>query len=473
MPDRNLGEARAEQYNIDYSVEYPASPNEHDAWGIGGFASHPGSDNPVLTAGDFTLSTGEPVDTVADPFVVRDGSTFYMFVEAKESTTPAQNIHYATSDNGLDWTEQGEAISTTNDDSYPIVVKHNGNWYMMPMEAGVSSFDVYIADTFPGSWSVDTTITIPTNAAFDGTIFRYNGLWWLCWGDQDTNNNDNIRLAYNDTFPADSFTEHPSSPIRAAGTNERPGGRPIVHDDYVDIPLQVKVDGNYGRQVRMYRITTLDTSNYADVEHGNSPILQGNGARSASWDLWNGGRMHHFDPILTERGEISMLYVDGSKGSGPWSVGVFAPTSKEPIQAEMGLSTAQTVTSGSTETLQLDEILFDSHRQVATGNYTWTAPQDGLYRIYGQLGMDYNLGSNNRITLDLMDDGSNSRIRRSNTNGIANVQFQSVELQSRLVYLSSSQTVRFDVENTAGSNIDILDGNDQSGIVIERVDSRV
>src|SRR5271170_8452544 len=61
----------------------------------------PGVTNPVLTARDVNDVSAR---YVADPFMIRKGSGWYMFFEVLDETTGRGKIAYAESANTLNWT---------------------------------------------------------------------------------------------------------------------------------------------------------------------------------------------------------------------------------------------------------------------------------------------------------------------------------------------------------------------------------
>lgn len=464
-----------EHVQFDYSSDYPASPRQPDGYGWPAFGSHPKVDNPVFTAGDFDLSTGEAVETVADPFIVRDGGTFYMFFEAKETVTPAQTIHYATSGDGLTWSHQGEMFSSENNDSFPHVFKENGTWYMVPMDAGRSTIPIYEGNPFPTSWSLVSELTIPSSKASDYTVWQYGGLWWAAWEDTNSDGNDVVRLAFNDSLTDDSYTEHPSSPIRSGSSspNERPGGRPIVHDDYVDIPMQQNSSGGtYGYHLNMYRITELTTDTYTEHEIAGNPLLQGNQSFQGGADTWNSVRMHHIDTILNSYGDVSFAVVDGATGAGPWSVGIVAPTSRSPVSVQLGTSSGQTFSDGSTTVLQLDQSFIDTHNQHDESNYTWTAPRSGYYNLSLQIGTQ-DASSTGRVTVDVENLTTGSLPIRTNTTLNSTPTYSSLFIPRRQLYLSSGDEIQVSILNESGGSFEISSGNDQTELILNYVNTLV
>ena len=63
-------------------------------------APHPGARNPVLTRHEVTDIA---VAVVADPFIVRDGAQWLMFIEVKNAETRHREIALARSSDGVAW----------------------------------------------------------------------------------------------------------------------------------------------------------------------------------------------------------------------------------------------------------------------------------------------------------------------------------------------------------------------------------
>lgn len=447
----------------------PIEPRQKESYAFPELGEHPAAENPIFTAGDFNLSSGEPVETVADPFVVHDRGTFYLFMEAKESTTPEQNIHYATSTDGLDWTHQGEVLSTAGNMSYPQVFKHEGQWYMTPDDTNdLDETSVYKADQFPTDWSKVGSLSFMQYDANDTTIFKHNGLFWCLWEGGDGAGNNQLRIAYSDDFPNfDGWIEHPSSPIRDTSSVERPAGRPIASDDHVDYFIQAEVNGVYGYETRAYRINELTKTSLVEEELDNSPIA----GPTHRTDSWNGIRMHHLDAVMSNSGEISFAIVDGGTGSGQWSLGVYAPVSTLPQVAKLGMSTGQTISSGSGPvSVNIDEASTDTTDSF--DGTVWTCPKTGYYEVSGQLGIQWLDTGSARVTVDFMNRTTASRESRTSTAAIGGVTYQSLPLAPRTLYLEQGDTFGLNVDNTGASSMDILSGSDQTELTIKRVNGR-
>lgn len=284
---------------------------------------HPDVSNPVLTPADVT-DREEPTG-VADPFLAYEDGTYHMFFEVLADDNTAQSgvedevIAHARSADGLDWEYTGVVVDDPGHLALPHVFEWRGEWYMVP--DGGSGADkhfgggiarVYRADSFPSEWSLVDRPLMRMGMS-DPVVFPKDDTWYLLGGISDENGyyHGNC-LYYADSLVDAGWREHPASPVHhpAVPANEpnrvaRPGGRPIVHDGYVDVFFQDCV-ARYGDKVRAYRITDLSPETYVARELPSSPVVE---ARNDGG--WRDEMMHHVDPGLAYAGVKNVVGVDG------------------------------------------------------------------------------------------------------------------------------------------------------------------
>lgn len=236
--------------------------------------------NPVLTAKDVT---DVPAEFVADPFMVKNDSGWYMFFEVMNARTDQGDIGLAISNDGLSWTYEQIILDESFHLSYPYVFKWKNEYYMIPASHQAYSIRLYKAVVFPAKWSYVKTLI--HRDCVDSSILCYNDKWWIFTADRD----DVLCLYYANNLMG-PWIEHPKSPIIAGNANiARPGGRVLIYDGRIfryaqdDVPV-------YGNQVWMFEITELTTASYAEKKVDENPVLK------ASGDGWNAEGMHHIDP---------------------------------------------------------------------------------------------------------------------------------------------------------------------------------
>ena len=244
-----------------------------------------GINNPVLTASDVT---DFEADIIADPFMVREGDTWYMFFEV--ANDQRVEIALATSGDGLHWTYKQVVIREPFIMSFPYVFKWENEYYMIPETHHANAIRLYKAHSFPTGWSLAGELV--KGIYVDPAIVRYEDKWWLFAA--DVLGNDTLRLFYADDLMG-PWVEHPRSPVVSGDDRiARPGGRVIVYENKV-IRYPQDDSGFYGRAVRAFVIDELSTTEYKEHEVEASPVLTGS-AKWFTWSNWNAKGMHTIDP---------------------------------------------------------------------------------------------------------------------------------------------------------------------------------
>jgi len=267
----------------------------------------PGVANPVLTAADVT---DVEASFVADPFMFYENDTWYMFFEVFIPALGHADIGLATSLDGLSWNYEGIVLSDGEHHSYPLILKYDGRYYLVPESHLSEEVRVYESTNFPYDWTYVSTI-VSGRPFVDPSIFRYNTKWWMFIGETS---NSYCYLYYSDDLLS-GWVEHPMSPIVDGDASKaRPAGRSFVFDKDRIIRLAQKCDVSYGQRVRAFEVDILNKTEYAEHEIPESPILY------ESDSGWNAHGMHQFDPWWM--GNQWICSVDGVN-SGIWSIGIY------------------------------------------------------------------------------------------------------------------------------------------------------
>lgn len=261
-------------------------------------APAPNAINPVLTAKDVT---DVPARFVADPFMVFENNTWYMFFEVFNENSMDTDIAVATSNDGLSWAYKQIVLDEPFTLSYPYVFKWMDQYYMVPETHKARSVRLYKAIDFPTKWSFVANLL---NGGFpsDPTLFYYADRWWM-FVETSLIRYDELRLYYADELMG-PWTEHPKSPVVCGDANiARPGGRVIVMDDRLFRYTQ-DCEPYYGNQVRAFEITELTRTTYEERAIEGNPVLEKSGTG------WNSMGMHHIDPHRID-GDRWIACVDG------------------------------------------------------------------------------------------------------------------------------------------------------------------
>lgn len=237
--------------------------------------------NPVLIAKNVTDVRAR---FVADPFMITDGSLWYMFFEVMNADTKQGDIGLATSSDGLKWKYEQIVLDEPFHLSYPYVFKWNDAHYMVPESYQAHSVRLYKAEHFPIKWL--PVATLLHGDFVDPSVVHYRGKWWIFVAHRQ--GNSVLRLYYADTLKG-PYTEHPKSPIVLGDASiARPAGRVLILGDRI---YRFAQDDHltYGNQVKMFEITELTPTRYAEKEVTPGPVLRASGSG------WNAEGMHHVD----------------------------------------------------------------------------------------------------------------------------------------------------------------------------------
>ncbi|WP_438434853.1 glucosamine inositolphosphorylceramide transferase family protein [Gorillibacterium sp. sgz500922] len=235
-------------------------------------------DGPSLRAEDVTDVLAE---FVADPFLLVEGSRYYLFFEVYNVLSEKGEIGVAVSEDGVRWTYDRIVLREPFHLSYPQVFREGSNYYMIPEMLAAGKVRLYKARNFPYDWE-------PAGELLDGryvdsSTFFYRGKWWMFSG-----SDDGLHLFYSAALNG-GWREHPASPVvRDSMNNSRPAGRVVVLEDAIYRFAQ-EGEEYYGRSVFRFRITELSETEYR--EEAGERIL--GGGREGS--CWYEDGMHHLE----------------------------------------------------------------------------------------------------------------------------------------------------------------------------------
>jgi hypothetical protein len=306
------------------------------------------SGNPVLTR---SMVTDRNANFVADPFLFRGNNVWYMFFEV-ETDQYGEEIGVANSTDGFHWTYMQIVLSDSQFRlSFPQVYEDNGTYYMVP-DCDSDSVRLYTTTNFPYGWTFVSTLVTdaqrpvnPWGGFADPSLFYFNGYWWMFVSDWS---NSNCYLYYSQSLTS-GWVQHPMSPIVSKDASRaRPAGRTILYNGGVILRFVQKCDVSYGEEVRAYQVDTLTTTNFAEHEIPESPLL------SASGTGWNAQAMHTFGLWWT--GTNWIVSTDGvgttSYNGNSWTVGIYTTQEQTPAPTTyiltLSQSTGGTITSPKT-----------------------------------------------------------------------------------------------------------------------------
>jgi hypothetical protein len=345
--------------------------------------------NPVLTARDVT---DIPATFVADPFMVFENNTWYMFFEVYVSQTGLGHIGVATSSIGLNWVYNQIVLKENFHTAYPYVFKWQNDYYMIPDTFSINSIRLYKATNFPYQWEFVTSL-LNGPGYLDPSVVYYNNRWWLF---TSVPSNDKLYLFYADNLLG-PWTSHIMNPIISGNSNTaRPGGRIV---NYNGTFLRHAQDDNptYGNAVHVFEITNLTTTSYSEREMPGSPFLKASGIG------WNSKGMHNVDPIqITNDNWIACVdgYGDPFDTQPSISLFVWLEAESGSLTAPMAIGSDSQASSGAYLWIPegSGDVLNNPSQAVGSVAYTFSVSVAGNYVVWGRL-ID-NLGNSFFVSMD-------------------------------------------------------------------------
>ncbi|MCX2837501.1 hypothetical protein OQ279_04990 [Salinimicrobium sp. MT39] len=252
----------------------------------------------IITHQQVNRITEEEIAYIADPFFIKEQDTFYLFTEIKGKDNA--NIALFTSEDGVDYSYEGIVLDETFHLSYPQVLRHKENFYMLPETKGANQVLLYKAENFPYSWKVVDTL-IKDRALKDASILLSKELNLLVAVDDDLQ-----QVMYKADSLNGKWNEVKEFQPRW-GNESRPGGRFVSIDEDWYLPLQNHIEG-YGTGISLYKL--LFTEEEFKFQLANKLLLK----PQEEIDWFKRG-MHHLDVQPIDDGGYYMVY-DGDMSKG-------------------------------------------------------------------------------------------------------------------------------------------------------------
>lgn len=205
-----------------------------------------------------------PGHFIADPFVIRDASGDFCFVEDYDfdrqlGTIAAYRLHERKAD------FLGEVIVEPHHLSFPFLFRHQGKLLMCPESSAARRITLYESEAFPLRWRPVHTVMDKVCAA-DSLFFEHDGRWWLFTNIDPSNEEDcnaELMIFHADSPLTDHWIPHAQNPIYIDSSKARNGGL-IVEGDQIYRVSQRQGFNAYGTGHAIHRIVTLTPDEYLE-----------------------------------------------------------------------------------------------------------------------------------------------------------------------------------------------------------------
>lgn len=231
----------------------------------------------------------------ADPFLFEHEGATYLFVEDFDHRAGKAVISAVRF--GPDGPE-GTPVPVLAHDvhlSYPCVLAHDGEVWMIPETSGAGTVELYRATEFPWRWERHAVLISGVTAS-DATPFQHGGRWWLSATVAAGGSFSDSLCLWSAPDLRGPWTPHAANPVLVDIASARPAGHVGERNGRILRPTQDGRTG-YGAAMTVAEITRLD-----DEAFEQRVVAEHRAGRG-----WEGSRIH----TLNSCGGLEV--VDGSR----------------------------------------------------------------------------------------------------------------------------------------------------------------
>lgn len=202
----------------------------------------------------------------ADPFVIERDGKFYAFIE--EMIFKHGRGHISVMELGTDgsFTEPVPVIEKPYHLSYPFLLEHENELYMIPESGESGTVDLFRCTGFPEKWEFEKSLMTDIFAV-DSTLIEHNGKWWMFTTvreNEGTNCLDELHLFHADSPTSTDWQPHPLNPISSDVRNARPAGALFKQGDNLYRPSQ-NGSVRYGYGTKINHVEVLTETQYRET----------------------------------------------------------------------------------------------------------------------------------------------------------------------------------------------------------------
>jgi hypothetical protein len=202
----------------------------------------------------------------ADPFVLERDGTYYIYVEEYPYATAKGHISVIEMDSEGNIGEPQRCLETDYHLSYPFLLEHDDELYMIPESVSNNSVELFRCTEFPHKWEYVQDIMSDVQLV-DATLYFHDGLWWL-FGCQSNGNRtsrwDECNLYFTKDFRDGNWQPHPANPISSDVRQARPAGAVFSHNGKLYRPAQ-NCSQHYGYGFSISEIQTMTPEKYQET----------------------------------------------------------------------------------------------------------------------------------------------------------------------------------------------------------------
>ncbi|MDP7141943.1 MAG: hypothetical protein QF692_05365 [Alphaproteobacteria bacterium] len=201
----------------------------------------------------------------ADPFVVEQEDSTYIFVEDWVYETQKGRISVLTVENSRVVDNQ-VALDCPYHLSYPFVFKYGNAFYMIPETHKNNTIELWRCKSFPNEWEKDIVLMNDVCAS-DTTLTLYDGKWWMFTNiarGKPAFTGYELHIFYTDDPVKGKWKPHALNPVVTNSKIARMGGH-LYMDDQKLFRVSQESNMRYGEGVVVHEVCELTPFSYKEV----------------------------------------------------------------------------------------------------------------------------------------------------------------------------------------------------------------
>ena len=203
----------------------------------------------------------------ADPFPVKKGDKFFVFIEEYLERKKKGHISVIEIDRQGAWSAPKKVLERDYHLAYPFIFEWQDEYYMIPETSSNRTLELYRSVSFPHQWELEKVLMTDVNAV-DATLAEMQGRWWLFVNMAEVEGNvknwDELYL-FHSASPLGPWEPHARNPVKSDVRRSRPAGRIFSRKDHLYRPSQ-DCSVRYGYAISINQILRISPTEYVEKE---------------------------------------------------------------------------------------------------------------------------------------------------------------------------------------------------------------
>jgi hypothetical protein len=198
----------------------------------------------------------------ADPFGFVRNDKHYLLYEDYNYITGRATINMQVLDANNEVINQTTLLKGTEHYSYPYVIEHNEEIYVLPESHEQNQTVLYRWDE--KNAQLKKSAVLLEEGGIDPSLIYYNNSWWLFCTRKTSGSNLNLHI-YSANRIEGPYTPHKNNPVKTDVSSARPGGQLFVHNKLLYRPAQNSAK-TYGASLKIMEVTELSQEVFMEKE---------------------------------------------------------------------------------------------------------------------------------------------------------------------------------------------------------------